>query len=85
MNLKYFGLKDEDLNTEFEAGKFIGLGRTSLQNIIKSFTKCYAHHVGVEYNSLINQTKIDWLEKEVETTIFTVLFLWINANAFLKN
>ena len=69
LELKYFGLSDADLNAEFEAGKFAGLGRTTLQNIIDHLTKCYADHVGVEYNSLINQERIYWLEHEVETTI----------------
>ena len=69
LDLKYFGLNDDDLNAEFESGRFIGLGRTSLKKILEHLTKCYAYHVGVEYNSLINQEKIDWLEKEVETTI----------------
>jgi 2-oxoglutarate dehydrogenase E1 component len=69
LELKYFGLNDSDLNAEFESGKFAGLGRTTLQKIIDHLTKCYADHVGVEYNSLINQERVDWLEHEVETTI----------------
>jgi 2-oxoglutarate dehydrogenase E1 component len=69
LDLKYFGLSDADLNAEFESGKFVGLGRTTLQRILDHLTKCYADHVGVEYNSLINQERIDWLEHEVETTI----------------
>ncbi len=69
LELKYFGLSDADLNAEFEAGKFVGLGRTSLQRILNHLTKCYADHVGVEYNSLIRQERIDWLENEVENTI----------------
>lgn len=69
LELKYFGLNEGDLDTEFQAGKSIGLGKTSLKNILEHLQKCYAHHVGVEYNSLINQEKIDWLEKEIETTI----------------
>src|SRR4029079_6147113 len=69
LDLKYFGLSEDDLSKEFESGKFIGLGKVSLKKIVEHLVKCYAHHVGVEYNSLINQEKIDWLEKEVETTI----------------
>lgn len=69
LELKYFGLSENDLNEEFESGKFIGLGRSSLQKILNHLAKCYTEHVGVEYNSLIDQERIDWLEKEVETTI----------------
>ena len=31
LDLKYFGLTGDDLNREFESGKFVGLGKTSLQ------------------------------------------------------
>ncbi|HYM92895.1 MAG TPA: 2-oxoglutarate dehydrogenase E1 component [Chitinophagaceae bacterium] len=68
LDLKYFGLSEDDLNSEFEAGKFIGSGKISLKHILGYLQKCYTYHVGVEYNSLINQARIDWLEKEVEST-----------------
>lgn len=69
LELKYFGLSENDLNTEFESGKFLGLGRTTLQKILDHLTICYAGHVGVEYNSLFTQERIDWLEHEIETTL----------------
>src|SRR5689334_7652521 len=34
LDLKFFGFSDADLDKEFYAGNFIGLGRTSLRNII---------------------------------------------------
>ncbi|MCC7400104.1 MAG: 2-oxoglutarate dehydrogenase E1 component [Chitinophagaceae bacterium] len=69
LELKYFGLSESDLNTEFESGKFLGLGRTTLKQILDHLTKCYASHVGVEYDSLFTQERVDWLEHEVETTL----------------
>jgi len=69
LELRYFGLSENDLNTEFESGKFLGLGRTTLQKILDHLTLCYAGHVGVEYNSLFTQERIDWLEHEIETTL----------------
>ena len=67
LDLADFNLSDADLKTEFEAGKFINLGKTSLQNITDSLKKSYTHHVGVEYSSLNDIRKIEWLEKEMET------------------
>ncbi len=67
--LNNFGLKDADLSTEYEAGKFTGLGKTSLQNIITHLQKCYTHHVGVEISSINDQQKIDWLTNAVEQTL----------------
>ena len=69
LGLENFGLADADLSTEFEAGKFAGVGKTSLQNIITHLQKCYTTHVGVEISALNDQQKIDWLTKAVEETL----------------
>ena len=69
LELQNFGLSDADLSTSFEAGKFAGLGKTSLQNIVSHLQKCYTTHVGVEISSLNDQEKIDWLTNAVENTL----------------
>jgi 2-oxoglutarate dehydrogenase E1 component len=66
LDLNFFGLSDADLSTEFEAGKFVNLGKTSLQKILTLLQKSYTSQVGVEYSSLNNTTKIKWLEKAME-------------------
>ena len=66
LDLAHFNLADTDLDTAFEAGKFINLGKTSLQNIIAHLQKSYTHHVGVEYSALNDITKIQWLSNEME-------------------
>jgi 2-oxoglutarate dehydrogenase E1 component len=69
LGLANFGLDDTDLPTLFEAGKFAGLGKTTLQNIISHLQQCYTSHVGVETSSLNDQEKIDWLTTAVEQTL----------------
>jgi 2-oxoglutarate dehydrogenase E1 component len=54
------------LNTEFDAGKFLNLGKASLQNIVSHLQKSYTHHVGVEYSALNDIKKIQWLANEME-------------------
>ncbi len=66
LELLNFNLNDTDLNVEFEAGKFLSLGKTTLQNIITHLQKSYTHHVGVEYSALNDITKIQWLSNEME-------------------
>lgn len=66
LELNNFGLSDADLATEFEAGKFVELGKTSLSNILAHLQRSYTSHVGVEYNSLNDEKKIAWLEKAME-------------------
>ena len=73
LDLADFNLSDADLKTEFEAGKFINLGKTSLQNITDTLKKSYTHHVGVEYSSLNDIRKIEWLAKEIETSFHSPL------------
>ncbi len=66
LELSWFGLSDEDLKGEFEAGRFVGLGKTTLGNILSLLQKSYAHHVGVEYSGLNDNDKLLWLEKAME-------------------
>ena len=66
LELSNFNLGDVDLNTEFEAGNFLNLGKTTLQNIVAHLQKSYTHHVGVEYSALNDLAKIQWLSNEME-------------------
>lgn len=73
LELKFFGLGEADMATEFEAGKFIGLGKATLQQILAHLQLCYTTHVGVEYSVLNDMEKIEWLAKEVEHTLLQPL------------
>ncbi len=69
LGLENFGFTDADLATEFEAGKFVGLGKTSLKNIVAHLQKCYTHNLGVEFSSVNSRRKIDWIINSVEHTM----------------
>src|SRR6186713_1504797 len=66
LNLEFFGFTEADLDKTFHAGSLIGLGTTTLKNIIAHLEKCYAHHVGIEFKYISKQEKIDWLTNEME-------------------
>lgn len=66
LELNYFGLSEADMTAEFEAGHFVNLGKTSLKNIFSLLEKSYASHVGVEYSSINDTDKIEWLENAME-------------------
>jgi 2-oxoglutarate dehydrogenase E1 component len=66
LNLEFFGFTEDDLDKTFHAGSLIGLGTTTLKNIIAHLEKCYAHHVGIEFKYISKQEKIDWLTNEME-------------------
>ena len=68
LELNYFGLTGNDLTKEFEAGKFLNIGKATLQNIVTHLQNTYTEHVGIEYSSLNDIKKIDWLANAMEIT-----------------
>jgi 2-oxoglutarate dehydrogenase E1 component len=69
LELKYFALEDADLEKEFIAAKFIGLEKSTLRTILEHLKKCYTGSLGVEYNSLNDSKRIDWIRNAVEHTM----------------
>ena len=67
--LSYFGLNENDLQTEFVAGKFAGVGKATLQTILDHLKKCYTGSVGIEFSALNDPEKIDWIINAVEKTM----------------
>ena len=66
LDLSNFNLTEADLSSEFEAGKFLNLGKTTLKNIVAHLQKSYTTHVGVEYSALNDIKKIEWLADQME-------------------
>jgi 2-oxoglutarate dehydrogenase E1 component len=64
LDLAFFGFKEEDLDKTFQAGTLIGLGPTTLRNIIDHLKKWYAGHVGIEFKYMSEQKKVDWITNE---------------------
>ena len=64
--LGFFGFTEADMDKQFFAGNLIGLGTTSLKNILEHLQKTYANHVGIEFKYISNQEKVDWLTREME-------------------
>lgn len=69
LDLKFFGLTEADLQQSFAAGQFIGLGTASLKNIIDRLQKIYTSKVGVEYQYILKQDRLDWLVQEIENNL----------------
>ncbi|RYZ25672.1 MAG: 2-oxoglutarate dehydrogenase E1 component, partial [Chitinophagaceae bacterium] len=84
LDLKYFGLTEADLSVKFEAGKFIGLSNSSLQQIIDKLQKVYTTHVGLEYSYILKEDRVEWLRKEMEATFDKNLPLDVRKRILLK-
>jgi 2-oxoglutarate dehydrogenase E1 component len=66
LDLGFFGLSEEDMDKTYQAGNLIGLGATTLRNILTHLQNCYASHVGIEFKYVSDQKRVDWLTNEME-------------------
>ena len=66
VDLAFYGFTEADLDKSFFAGNLIGLGTTTLRNILTHIQNTYAGHVGIEFKYISDQKKIDWLTTEME-------------------
>jgi 2-oxoglutarate dehydrogenase E1 component len=75
LDLKYFNLDQKDLETEFYAGSFVGLGKATLQEILHHLKKCYTESLGTEFSSLNDSKKIEWIIDAVENKMLQPITL----------
>jgi 2-oxoglutarate dehydrogenase E1 component len=68
LSLDNFGLQQTDLQTEFEAGAILGLGKTTLALIVGHLEAIYCDSIGVEYMYIRNPEEIKWIQN------------WVNEN-----
>ena len=68
VKLKYtdFGLTEADLDSEFDVGAGIGLGKSKLKDIIKTLDDIYLHHIGYEYMHIRDSDILDWFKSKCE-------------------
>ncbi|MCB9273845.1 MAG: 2-oxoglutarate dehydrogenase E1 component [Lewinellaceae bacterium] len=67
LSLSDFGLSDDDLEKEFQAGAEIGIGRATLQQIIDKMRKIYCGNLGIEYHHIQDREKRRWIRSKIET------------------
>src|SRR5690606_24005225 len=66
IGIEYFGLDEADLNTEFQAGEEIGIGRAKLSKILEALNKIYVGPMGFEYLYIRDPEMLDWLRVKIE-------------------
>jgi 2-oxoglutarate dehydrogenase E1 component len=65
-----YGLTDADLDTEFDVGVEVGLGRTTLRKIIDKLQAVYLGPIGFEYSYIRNQEIFDWFIQKCEQAYY---------------
>jgi 2-oxoglutarate dehydrogenase E1 component len=68
LDISNFGLTDSDLDTEFVAGKEIGIGSAKLRDIIAHLDDTYCRSVGAEYKYIRTPEVIQWLQGKMESS-----------------
>jgi 2-oxoglutarate dehydrogenase E1 component len=68
---KSVGLTDADLDTEFEVGSEIGMGKTTLRKIINKLQTVYIGPIGFEYNSIRNDDVRQWFFNKCENEYYS--------------
>ncbi len=68
LGVENFGLSQADLDTVFDAGNIIGIGPSSLKEIIAHLERIYCDAIGVEYMYMRTPERIQWIQD------------WLNVN-----
>ncbi len=66
LDLENYGLKEENLEKQYHAGREIGCGKTYLRDIVDYLKKTYCGHIGSEYMFIRDPEKINWLTERIE-------------------
>lgn len=72
LDLENFGLTPADLETVFQAGKEVGVGATTLSNIIAHLERVYCNSIGIEYMYIRKPEEITWIKENIELKSLTV-------------
>ncbi|WP_034259726.1 2-oxoglutarate dehydrogenase E1 component [Altibacter lentus] len=65
LDIENFGLSEGDLNTSFKAGEVLGIGETTLEEIIRHLKSIYCDSIGIEYMYIRKPEEIEWIQKKL--------------------
>jgi 2-oxoglutarate dehydrogenase E1 component len=68
LDLENFGLDKKELTKNFQAGKEIGIGNATLQEIVDHLQQTYCGSIGVEFMYIRQPEMVQWLKEKMETT-----------------
>lgn len=65
LDIENFGLSESDLDSEFEAGEIIGIGKASLRDIIEFLESVFCDSIGVEYAYIRKPEEVKWIQEKI--------------------
>ncbi len=66
--LSHFSLSDDDLDTSFDIGTYLGGGQMKLRDVLLALRATYCDHIGVEYTHIQDVEVRHWLQEKMEST-----------------
>ncbi len=66
LEIKNFGLDNEDLLTVFQASEQVGLDPCTLNDIIIHLEQTYCQSIGIEYQYIRHPERVEWIRKNIE-------------------
>src|SRR4051812_43010495 len=67
LDITAFGLRDEDLDTEFAVDGFAGRDSMTLHHVLDALRESYCRSVGVEYMHIQASQERRWIQQRVES------------------
>ena len=65
LDLENFGLSEADLDTTFNAGEIIGIGKNTLREVIAHLKRIYCDAIGVEYMYIRSPERVKWIQEQL--------------------
>ena len=66
LDLENFGLSKKDLNEKFQAGEEIGIGTSTLKEIVSHLQATYCQSIGIEYSYIREPQRMEWIRERIE-------------------
>ena len=82
--IENFDLTNDDLETVFNAGEIIGLGPTTLSNILIQLETIYCDSIGIEYMFIRTPERINWIQERLNINSNHPLFSKEQKKQILK-
>ncbi len=65
LDIQNFDLDENDLDTVFNAGEILGIGPSTLKQIIKHLEKVYCDSIGIEYMYIRKPEQVKWIQDKL--------------------
>ncbi len=84
LDLENYSLSEANLDELYEAGEEIGIGKSSLRDILAHLNQTYCQSIGVEYAYIRRPEIYSWLKHKMESSRNTPVFSGARKKAILE-